>query len=617
MFALGAVQTAGSFAAQSGAAAAHVAAAKARRDRKKKKGVRGKLRNIKRKTSRGRSGRSKQKRNLSSQKKSKNPLKNRRQKQRVGVESANRQSTKYRLRQRQGSYDQEKQRIISNPNLSEAEKNRQLTNARTRYVTAQRKELKNYRRRKAALKYAGRSYYSPNPYSYSNVLNGFYAGSLAGALLTTAAVTTTTTTPPIYGYPQQYAPSSYPYGTYPSYPSATMGGVPLQQSPQTIPSPDVDSPPKNDSQAEEGAETEGRPFPFNDQEMRSLAHHNTIAGRSVKSLENLKGVHLVTFLNARDEYMNEKDPDLQTTKGLQLMSVAKQLDKRYSTHAMAWGRVMKYRPPEWTREMAQYYADGAEANDMSKIADMSGAEVTKYLSDLSPEKLQEVQQTTQSYAMQSIGCSMDEHLTEAGARSEIYDQFTVYFSNERKQIVFHMNGFVEINSFITRMEAERYNIAQVVKKYGGSAIVKKDIKTKCDHLELFANVRMFKRMLTVFPLAIRNQLDFQRIIEDRPSFLTPDNEVPRMWVAVNIGQSEYIQLQPVVLSKEEKERTMISDGDLKTTNHLVTTISKIVAPYITLFSKDFPTLRAPPSSVQGKRLPGNSSDSSQTKKSRF
>lgn len=615
MFVLGAVRTAGSFALQSGAAVARLGVAKKRRDLKKKKGLRGKMRNIKRKVSEGRPRQPKQKEKPSAQKKSKNPQKRlqkgRRPKQRIPVEITNRRSTKYRLRERQKTYDQEKQQIKSNTNLSEAEKERQIINARSRYATDQRKEIENYRRRKVALKYAGRSYYSPRPYSYSNVVNGFYAGSLAGALLTTAAMTTTTTSP-VYGYSKQLPSSSYPYGTFPQYSPTTMGG----RSPQAILPPTADPTQEKDGQDEERDDTEGRPFPFDDQELRSLAHHNTIAGRNVKSLENLKGVHLVTFLNARDEYMNEKDPDLQITKGLHLMSVAKQLDKRYSTHAMAWGRVMKYRPPEWTREMAKYYADGAEADDMSKIADMSGVEVTKFLSELSPDKLQEIQQTTQFFEAQSVGCSMEEHLTEASARSKVYDQFTVYFANERKQIVFHMNGFVEIDSFVTKAEAQRYNISQVVQVRGKNAIVKKDIKTKCDHLKLFANVRMFKRMLTVFPLEIRNQRVFERIIEDRPSFLTPDNEVPKIWVAVNIGQYEFVQLQPIVLSKKEKETTAISDGDLKITNHLITTITKIVAPYITLFAKDFPTLRKPSSSIQGKRPPGSSSDSSQAKKSR-
>jgi hypothetical protein len=579
--------------ARGASAAVRLTAAKLNRERRKKKSTRGKMRTFKKKAAKNKKKKAKQTKSTKrlKGKRSKRPQKSRKPKRRTPVQSRNRKTAKTRLRTRQSKYDEEKQSIRSNTRLTEEEKTQRLASTRARYSNAQRRTIQNYRQRKSALNYAGRSYYASSLYPYGGVAAGLLVGGLAGALITRTAIGAP---PPMYGMP---GPSGPAYGAPMMYPPGNRSLPPPGQQPGNSQSSsrDSDEPEELDEQKKTPEETpQEKPFPFNEQELRTLAHHNTVAGRSVKSLENLKGSHLVAFLNARDEYMSEKDPDAQLTKGLRLMSVSKQLDKRYNTHAMAWGRVMKYRPGAWTREMAQYFADGADANEMDKISKMSGPEVTKYLEDMDPEKLQGIQQTSEAEATQTISCSMDEHMDERATRSDLFNQFAVYFENERKEIVFHLNGFIEITSFVSERESQRYGIDRVIKVLGKNAVVKNDIKTKCEHLQLFANVRMLNRMLTIFPHAMRGHVTIDNLVKEKESFATPDNEIPRMWFGTNIMKTEFLPLAPFVLSTNQKMELSLSDNDLKTTNDLITAITAIVAPSVTLFAKEFPTLVPPP-----------------------
>ncbi len=295
----------------------------------------------------------------SKSRKSKNPSKGLKQKQRKPIEKKNRKDAKQRMRTRKSKYDKLKASVAGDPYLSLPEKRQKLETLRSDYINAQHNEIMKYRRRKINLRYAGRSYYSPYP--YGGVLSEIAVGGLATTIISS---TTSNTRPevPVTPIPQPMG------GVGPSVPPSFQPPVSNDQmdSPQEI---------KETPQEE-------KQFPYNDQEMRTLAHHNTVAGRCVRSLQMVKGGHLVAFLNARDDYMNERDPEVQITKGLKLMSIAKQLDTRYGTHAMAWGKVMRYRPPAWTREMAQMFADGADADEITEISKMSGSEITKHLLEM-------------------------------------------------------------------------------------------------------------------------------------------------------------------------------------------------------------------------------------------
>jgi hypothetical protein len=520
-------------------------------------------------------------------KKSKNTSKALKEKKRTSAEKQNRKLTKERLRKRREVFQKREKEILDDPYLSLPEKGRKIKVLRRDYDVAQRKTMMNYRRRKATLRYAGRSYASPYPYG------GVFSEILAGGLATTIISSTTANARPASMPP--YPPGNPRPMSQPPGPS----GYPLQGQPPTEP----ETSPKEEKQ-----------FPYNEQEMRTLAHHNTVAGRCVKSLEMVKGGQLVAFLNARDDYMNELDPEAQITKGLQLMNIAKQLDTRYGTHAMAWGKVMRYRPSSWSREMAQMFADGADAKEMTSISDMSGAEVTKHLSEMDYDKLQEIYQYAQSCTSQTIGCSMDAHVTENEAKSDFGDRFVVYFANERKQITFHLNGFIEINSFVSEREARQYGIDRVVKVLGRNAIVKNDIKTKCDHQALFSQVRMLRRMLSLLPDQQFSRTLLNDLIKDVDSFATPDNEIPVMWFGADYAGLRFLRLAPIVLTPERKKSLRIGDGDLTIMNDLVAKIMEITTPYVNIFAKEFPTL-APPQRTKRTVLRG-SSELSKVKKVR-
>jgi hypothetical protein len=555
-------------------------------------------------------------RNPGSQTKSKTPdQKGKTLKKRDPVQTQNRRELKQKLRNSQENYREEKKRINDNPKYSPEEKQRRIARLREEYNAYQQKKLDNYRSRKRNLAYARRGY----GYNYGyGVLGGLAVGGLAGSLLYSGM------------YPQQQLlytggfPQARSYGTFAATPLPSSFPGPSQMPPsQEPPQPLADTPPMDLEKEPEEALA-----PFNDQEMRMLAHHNTIAGRCVKSLQKLRGADFVAFLNARDEYMAAKDPEEQRVKGLVFMQISKYLDKRYSTHAMAWGRVMKYRPNYWTREMAQSFADGADAEEMEKIAKMDGKELSNYLHNYDSEKLEEIQQFSQSCAAQTIGCSLAENsLTpeekKAASKSDPFNQFAVYFQNERKLIEIHLNGYMRFISYVTPEEARKYNIPETVLVHSLNATVKDDIKTKCDNFLLFSNVRMLSRMITLDAKISSDQKNIREIVTAAPPFLTHANELPVLWISTDITLSRYIKLEPkgdvklpIFASQASQKENKIGAGDLKIINNLVTTITEIVAPYTEVLKKEFPSLLPPTAGKRTSRTPAPSSTQTTAKKPR-
>lgn len=577
-----------------------------------------KVRNFKQKVSNTRSKGSKK---TGSQTKSKSPgEKGKALKKRSPEQRQNRRSTKEKLRNSDENYREEKKRINENPKYSSEEKEQRVSRLREEYNDYQRRKLSNYRLRKRNLAYASPRGYGNN-YGYG-VLGGFAVGGLAGSILSSRVYAPQ---PLIYGggFPQASR-----YGTFAAYPPSFLPGPaqfpPAQPTFQpTSQSPSESIPPFNSKE-----EPESGLAPFDDQEMRMLAHHNTIAGRCVKSLQNLRGSDFVAFLNARDEYMAARDSEEQRNKGLAFIQISKYLDKRYSTHAMAWSRVMKYRPRYWTREMAQSFADGADAEEMEKMSKMEGKELSNYLHNYDPEKLDEIQQFSRACAAQNIGCSLEEKpLTkeekkEEAGKSGSLDKLSVYFKNERKLIEFHMNGYIRFVSFVTREEAERFNISETIKVHSIRAAVKDDIKTKCDNLRLFSNARMLRRMIgTDLPINITPNgyhKPINNIVTDATPSLTPPGNIPEMWISTNTTATNYIKLDPTANIKlpsfDDATRKLRNIGptDLKTMNDLVVTLVEILAPYTNVLKKEFPTLglALPVTAKRSVRSPSSSSTSS-------
>lgn len=521
--------------------------------------------------------------------KSKNPQKNLPPKKRTPTEQKNRDDFKNKLLKNHDQYTKVKQGIIES-SLPEDQKQARLNTAKNRYYGIQNGLYNNYRQRKVKL-----ANYGLGPgYAWT----GFYPYTTFTPVSSYGPIRYQTAVP-------QFNPS----------PFLIQGNAGTQSMQNVQPQMDIPQQPQKPLPA-----SNILPSTHYDPGLSSSSSsQNSFFGGCVRSLVNVDGSHLALFLNARDAYMNEKNTQEQIRKGINLMVIAENIDKRYKTHAVEWGRIMKYRPPEWTRETAQKYANGLDADEMEKLSKMKGAEVQNYLRTMDPQtafyvqqagiycnsapgtqgetstdttsEVQETSDTQESAPVPEavpVGCGIEPVRTVENSRSSQNNVHRVYFENEKIEVQFHISGLTEMFSSVQK------NTEGSISWNGKNVLYRTTFALKYDQSSFLSILKMWLDVVNILPIDTLIQKEKFEFNAKYQKYKTSIREKSNIWVFSNHSQ-RYVRVEEISSVVLENYRKTTYYSDLLNFNNLVIQLQEVLILFSLTLPNFFSDLVARPS----------------------
>lgn len=341
--------------------------------------------------------------------------------------------------------------------------------------------------------------------------------------------------------------------------------------------------------------------------------HNAIPYRTVRSLVAIEGPHLLSFVEASNRFLAERDPDMQLSKGLTLMRLAKHLDEHYNTHALGWVSIVRNRPRGWSTLHAAKYADSIDVATMASIAQMKSDEVKEYLTK-NPTSATALGPDEDYYGdeddIMPIACKMGSPAKagDAGvpgdqaddAVSPVTDRFCVFYRRQRKALIFHLNGLIEGISYINQADSRRTSTAEIISVMDVPFIKRTATETRCQHLRLFTQARLLGSLANLMPLGRETVYDViqssrltpaARPLSSSSSSSSSDTDAQ---FSFSNGFEENAVVRPLIkleLSAEQLKSRGIGSSELELYNKTARMVAALVTEHQKTIDSLFPGSR--------------------------